>query len=193
MPAPKGNKNAAGRRFRSAETTPWPVRAAPHLATAGRTHGGITVRKELRDLPEHARPTGRRSPRPLREMTRPDLDPGSVVAVVFDAVRDELLGSLAGADNLSAQELWLVDEATALRLQLMYLNTWLARQPELVNGKTKQLLPVLTQQQGLLKSLTRILDMLGLKRRARDVGTLRDYLAGHAAEDGPAEPAEAPQ
>ena len=134
-----------------------------------RTHGGTVVARELRELRAHA------------------LDPASAVAAAFRDVRADLVSSLAGEDSLSAQERWLVDEAAWTRLLLMHVNTWLAQQPTLINARTRELLPIIRQKQGLVVSLQRLLDALGLKRRARDVGTLHEYLAGRAATaDAPA-------
>lgn len=153
----RGNTNAAGRRYRPhSGAAPWMValRDRPNA----RTHGSHVVERELRELRRHG------------------LDPASPVYAIYRDVRAELVGSLGGEEHLSAQELWLVDEATWTRLLLMYVNTWLAEQPALINPKSRELLPIIRQKQGLVVSLHRLLDALGLKRRTRDALTLAEYL-----------------
>lgn len=167
-----GNTNAAGRRFRPSEGEP-PWLVALRERPNARTHGGNVVARELRELRSHA------------------LDPQSLVAAVFRDERNELIASLGGVENLSTQEIWLVDEAAWTRLLLMHVNTWLADQPALINPKTSELLPIIRQKQGLVVSLQRLLDSLGLKRRSRDVGTLADYLRERANAQPPASSTDA--
>lgn len=49
----------------------------------------------------------------------------------------KLTAVFGGEDNLSQQERLLVDEAAFLTLQLASINTWLARQPMLVDRRNR--------------------------------------------------------
>jgi hypothetical protein len=77
-------------------------------------------------------------------------------------------------------------------LQLAHINAWLAKQPALVNKRTRALHPVVRERLALVATLRTLLGDLGLKRRARDVNTLEAYLAARTpiAATPPAPPAE---
>lgn len=175
MPGTKGNKNARGTRFRPTETTSFLERLRlERLSTAptARTHGAVTVRRELRELRAHA------------------LDPSTLAAAVYREAREELVASLGGAEALSTQQIWLLEEAAHLRLQLLYANTWLASQPELINHKTGAMLLAMTQKQSLVKSLAKLLELLGIQRREKDTLTLQDYLRERQSTDRPTRAAQ---
>lgn len=108
-----------------------------------------------------------------------------------EAVRGDLLADLGGAANLSKQERLLIDEAAFLVLQLASVNVWLAKQPALVNKRTRALHPVVRERLLLVGALRQLLNDLGLKRRAKDVQTLESYLASRAA-NGHTDAAPAP-
>src|SRR5207237_218156 len=55
--------------------------------------------------------------------------------------RSELIRDLGGADNLSKQELALVDEAIITMLLLGSVNAWLMQQATLVNKRSRSVLP----------------------------------------------------
>ena len=54
------------------------------------------------------------------------------------AKRADLVADLGGEDSLSTQERALVDETVFLMLQLAHINAWLAKQPALVNRRTRR-------------------------------------------------------
>jgi hypothetical protein len=95
--------------------------------------------------------------------------------------RADLVADLGGEDNLSTQERALVDESVFLMLQLAHINAWLAKQPALVNKRTKALHPVVRERLSLVTTLRAILTDIGLKRRQRDVGSLDEYLRSRTA------------
>lgn len=92
---------------------------------------------------------------------------------------------LGGVDNLSRQQQTLLDLAARTKLQLDRIDAWLFRQPALVNKRTRALHPVVSQRQSLVNTLRQLLGDLGLERRARDVGTLDQYLRSRS--NGPAD------
>ena len=135
-----------------------PGKSGPPNNNNARKDGASTVRRERKELRQRAI-NGRTSE-------------GRYVA----SERADLVASLGGADNLSTQEQWLADEAAFLRLELAYVRAWLAEQSP-VNKRKKAAHPILKDYAALVGSLRSVLADLGLKRRARDVGTLRDWMA----------------
>jgi hypothetical protein len=62
------------------------------------------------------------------------------------------------------------------------VDAWLFEQPSILNARKKALLPVVRERQQLADALARYLIALGLRRRPREVPTLRDYLASRAKQ-----------
>ena len=96
------------------------------------------------------------------------------------AFREELERDLGGRDNLSAQQLALVNLATRARLLLDHVDAWIFEQKSLVNSRARALLPVVKERQGLAEHLARVLGQLGLERRARPVATLAEIIAARS-------------
>jgi hypothetical protein len=94
------------------------------------------------------------------------------------------VADLGGKENVSAQQMALVEMATRTRLYVEHLDFFLMGQESLVNKKRKSVLPVLRERQGLVDSLARILGQLGLERRAKPVPDLNEYLEGKYSADG---------
>jgi hypothetical protein len=92
------------------------------------------------------------------------------------AWRSELLADLGGIENVTTQELALVEEAVKTKLILDSVDAWLLSQPSLINKRTRAVLPVVRDRQALVATLRGLLGDLGLKRRAREAPTLTDYL-----------------
>lgn len=178
--APKGNRNAAGKRVRSTTTMPWPLQ----LSQGARTHGGTTALNEVPTLPR--RVADPEAEAPLQELTTPILPPA--VADVFRDLRDELAGSLGGAENLSAQQGLLIDATAHTALQLAYVDRWIASKPTFINARSSTLLPIVLHRQRIAKALVNQLSLLGLERIAKDVDTLDAYLARRAAASPSAGP-----
>lgn len=99
--------------------------------------------------------------------------------------RGDLIADLGGEDNLSTQERALVDESVFLMLQLAHVNAWLAKQPALVNKRTKSLHPVVRERLALVTTLRTILGDLGLKRRTKDARTARGLPAREGKRQRP--------
>ncbi len=91
--------------------------------------------------------------------------------------REELLADLGGEENVSAQQLAIVEQVTRLRLYCDTLDAYLVEQAGgLVNRRRRTALPVLLQRAQLGDSLLRHLQALGLERRVRPLPALRAYL-----------------
>ena len=76
----------------------------------------------------------------------------------------------------------MVDHAARATLYLDHTDGWLAAQTGLVNGRSRSVVPVLVQRQGLADHLARLLDKLGLDRVPRRLTSLNEYLAEKYAE-----------
>lgn len=181
MAGGKRNKSAAGKRSRPDPDAPPFILRRPE--TPARTHGGTTAFYEARELPAHALDPAS-AKRPLRELTVHDLPPGSTVAEARRAWLDELVASLGGEENLSAQQAWLVETTTNTYLMVRYLDAWILQRSSLFVSETRgTLLPVVLHRQALANTLAKQLGLLGLERKAKDVETLETYLARRSTGD----------
>ena len=90
--------------------------------------------------------------------------------------RSELIRDLGGQENLSTQQVAIVDLVAKSKLLVDSLDAWLLKQPSLINARKKSILPVLRERQQLVDSLARILGQLGLERKAKPVPALSEYL-----------------
>src|SRR5437899_716970 len=105
------------------------------------------------------------------------IDMRTVAAREMVGFRDELVAALGGETELSPQRRKLVDLAARATLYLDHIDGWLAAQSSLINQRSRSVLPVLVQRQGLADHLARLLDKLGLDRVPRRVKSLNEYLA----------------
>lgn len=104
------------------------------------------------------------------------IDMRTVAARSMMAFRSDLVAALGGEDALSPQRRKLVDLAARASLYVNHVDAWCAEQRTLVNARSRSLLPVLMQRQGLADHLARLLDRLGLDRVPRKVATLAQVL-----------------
>ena len=66
------------------------------------------------------------------------------------------------------------------------IDNWILTQPSLINARRRAILPVVRERQQLSDALSKYLCALGLERRAKQVGTLKDLLARPtASQDTP--------
>jgi len=94
------------------------------------------------------------------------------------AWRSELLTDLGGIETVSTQELALAEEVVKTKLILDSVDAWLLTQPTLINRKAKAVLPAVRDRQALVSTLRALLGDVGLKRRAKTLPSLGEYLAG---------------
>jgi len=83
--------------------------------------------------------------------------------------RQELIEDLGGPEAVSTQKQALIDVAVKTKLLLDSIDTWLLKQPSLVNARRRAVLPVVLQRQHLAESLARSLTQLGLERRPKTI------------------------
>lgn len=91
--------------------------------------------------------------------------------------RHSLLSDLGGQDQTSAQQRQIVDLAVKTKLILDSIDTWLLKQPSLVNHRKRMVLPVVLQRQQLADALARYMTQLGLEKKAKKVLSLSEYLS----------------
>jgi hypothetical protein len=134
------------------------------------------------DETEPPRPPGRPRLHGLRQMrdnirvlTTRRLDGRSRVAVAVKRFREDLERDLGG--DPSRAQLAIIETAARTWLLLASVDDWLQRQPSIVHGKRRTLLPVVSQRLQLADSLLRHLTALGLERRARPAPSLAELLA----------------
>jgi hypothetical protein len=101
------------------------------------------------------------------------------------AFRRDLIAAQGGEADLSPQRRRLTDMAVRAALLLDHVDAWILGQRSLVNGRTKALLPIVVQRQSLADHLAKLLDKLGLERRARPVPALADYVREKYGPSGP--------
>ena len=89
--------------------------------------------------------------------------------------RRDLVADLGGEENISTQQLTLIELASTSKLLLGSIDAWLLSQPSLFQ-RNKTLFPVVLQRQTLANALAQHLKDLGLERRHK-VKTLNEILA----------------
>jgi hypothetical protein len=102
------------------------------------------------------------------------------VGVELKVWQAAIIQDMGGEENISAMERSIIDLATKTFLMLQSVDKFLLEQPSLVNKSKRQLFPVVLQRQTLADALSRYMQQLGLKRRAKAAQSLSDLLANGA-------------
>jgi len=97
------------------------------------------------------------------------LDELGEIGEALKAWESAIIDDLGGHDNLSAMERVVIETATKTFLLLTSVDRFLLEAPSLVNKSRRQLFPVVLQRQQLADSLSRYMNQLGLKRRAKPI------------------------
>jgi hypothetical protein len=116
--------------------------------------------------------------RAIREHGTRAIDRRTSLGKALDHWRKELVSDLGGTDQVSTQQLTIITIAVKTKLLLDSLDTWLLKQPSLINHRKRAVHPVVLQRQQLADSLIRAMVQLGLERKATRVPSLTDYLNG---------------
>jgi hypothetical protein len=130
-------------------------------------HGLTVMRRTLDEIADRGR-------KPIDERTR--------VGKALMRWRGELVADLGGAEQLSTQQLALVDISTRTKLLLDSVDSWMTRQASLIDKRKRALHPIVQQRTALADALVRYLTALGLARTAKS-GNLQDYLAANRGSE----------
>jgi len=112
------------------------------------------------------------------------IDRRTTIGKALAAWRFELLTDLGGIEAVSTQELALVEEAVKTKLILDSVDAWLLTQPTLIHKRNRSVLPAVRDRQALVSTLRGLLGDLGLKRRAKAMPSLGEYLATRGGNGG---------
>ena len=111
------------------------------------------------------------------------IDRRTVLGKAVAKWRSDLVADLGGKDDLSIQQLTLIDLAVKSKLMLDSVDVWILTQSTLVNSRKRSLIPVVLQRQTLADALARYLSLLGLERKQKTV-TLAELLQEQNAKQG---------
>ena len=102
----------------------------------------------------------------------------------------EIVRDLGGMDNLSAQQLGVLEVLTRTKVMLDGVDNFILSQRSLINKRKKSLLPIVRERAVLAESFVKHLQILGLERRTRPVQALDTYIEGKRKESAtsPTEP-----
>ena len=96
--------------------------------------------------------------------------------------REQLIEDLGGIDQVSAQQLTIVELSARTKILLDGIDAWLFEQPSLVNKRDRKLFSVVKERQQLADSLARYMSQLGLERRGK-VYDLGEYVIDNYGEE----------
>lgn len=128
--------------------------------------------------------------RAVKTLGNRTIDRRTAVGKALAAWRTDLLADLGGIENVSTQELALVEEAVKTKLILDSVDAWLLSQPTLINKRNRSVLPAVRDRQSLVNTLRGLLGDLGLSRRAKATLSLGQYLAARQRCAGAPAPAD---
>lgn len=128
----------------------------------------------------------------VRVLGNRTVDRRTTVGKALAGWRDELIADLGGDATISTQQRALVDLVVRTKLMLDSIDTWLLKQPSLVNVRKRSLLPVVRERTQLADAIARYLAALGLERRARPLTPLHEYLATRAHPPAQPQPERLP-
>jgi hypothetical protein len=121
--------------------------------------------------------------RTIRQLGGRVIDRRTTVGKQLARWRAELTSDLGGDEAISTAEKQIVDLAVRTKLMLDSIDAWILTQPTLIVRRTRSLLPVVKERVALTESLARYLTTLGLKRRARELPSLGEYLAAKSTPE----------
>ena len=120
--------------------------------------------------------------RTLRTWGERSIDGRTRAGKALAAWKDALIEDLGGEDQVSAQQLTVLELAARTKVLLDGIDAWLFEQPSLVNKRDRKLFAVVKERQQLADSLARYMSMLGLERRSK-VYDLADYVVENYGDD----------
>ena len=99
------------------------------------------------------------------------------------AWREQLIDDLGGIEQVSAQQLTILELAARTKILLDGIDAWLFEQPSLINKRDRRLFAVVKERQTLADSLARYMGQLGLERRGKTYD-LTDYVVENYSSEG---------
>ena len=118
----------------------------------------------------------------IREWGERAIDGRTRAGKTLAAWKDALIEDLGGEEQVSAQQLTVLELAARTKVLLDGIDAWLFEQPSLVNKRDRKLFAVVKERQQLADSLARYMGMLGLERRAK-VYDLTEYVVENYGDD----------
>lgn len=112
------------------------------------------------------------------------------VGKALKAWKQAIIDDLGGEAEVSAMELSVIELATKTHLMLSSIDRFLLEQKSLINKSKRQLFPIVTQRQTLADALAGYMRTLGLKKKAKPVLSLTDYLTKAKPSPTPPETTE---
>lgn len=104
------------------------------------------------------------------------------VGEALKAWKQAIIDDLGGETEVSAMELSVIELACKTHLLLASVDRFLLEQKSLINKSKRQLFPIVTQRQTLADALAGYMRTLGLKKKAKPVLSLTDYLTNGKAK-----------
>ena len=128
------------------------------------THGNALLKKAVKELGARA------------------LDGRTALAKELAEERRELILALGGPSEVSPQEMAIIDMIAQKRIRRKPVAHWaLLNRDRLFDRRKKKMAPIALELEQMEESEVRLLKELGLKRRAKQVASLSDYLASGKA------------
>jgi hypothetical protein len=108
------------------------------------------------------------------------LDGRTTLAKELETERRELISALGGLSEVSPQEMAIVEMIAMKRVRRKPIQQWaLLNRGRLFDRRKRSLVPIALQLEQLEESEVRLLKELGLKRRAKQLPSLTEYLNGN--------------
>ena len=113
----------------------------------------------------------------VKRLGKRTLDGRTTLAKELAAEAQELISALGGPSEVFPQELTLIRMISEKRIRRRIASQWALLNPDkLFDRRKRSFAPLALQLEQLEESEARLLEKLGLKRRARQVPNLADYL-----------------
>jgi len=123
-----------------------------------------------------------RAKQTIREWGSRTIDGRTKAGRALLAWRQQLIDDLGGIEQVSAQQLTVLELAARTKILLDGVDAWLFEQPSLVNKRDRRLFAVVKERQQLADSLARYMGQLGLEKRGRTYD-LNDYIVENYSEE----------
>jgi hypothetical protein len=131
--------------------------------------------------------------RAVKELGARALDGRTTLAKELQAEQEELTQSLGGESEISPQERAIIQMIAQKRIRRKIAAQWALLNPDkLFDRRKRSFAPLALQLEQLEESEARLLEKLGLRRRAKQLPSLSDYLANGKAVAPPAQQAKHP-